>query len=479
MKNRFNFSVSILTFLLASLVIVWLCQSHHIQFSPIKISVENFLLGLFSLYALGVICVGLWDKTNYKTAFSPKGLLIFSLTLMLILSIFHRQVGIIGTGIFVICSFLYVLLNRKVYAVNAVYLFILLYALMDLLGTIGSEKGFRFPEMTYTFYLIPLSFSCFQLDKITLFKIIKVLGRVMMLFIAVSVIYWFYNLMRLDVTFIDWITKKINVNNISGAQYVSDWCRYWHPSYINLVLLPTLMSVFYVFYKKNESVQISINEVIILMVGCITYQFISESRVGFVAIVLLLIVSALYFIYLKSWHFKAILIAVLVFGGISLFVLQNKVAGFVDDPTRKTDRMLAIDYIQTHWWWGDGYGTEYIVLTQQEAKLKNTLLLVNDAKTYVHNQLLGNMIQFGIAGAIVLLVFVVGLFWYAFKTRNFLLQMLMLLYFLFMFIEEPLYVQEGITRFMLFFGLFIHIAESEHHKKEYGLFDWFAKSQSS
>ena len=100
-------------------------------------------------------------------------------------------------------------------------------------------------------------------------------------------------------------------------------------------------------------------------------------------------------------------------------------------------------------------------------------------KTYVHNQFLGEMVQFGISGLIVLLVVMAGLVFYSFKSRSYLLQMLLFVYILFMLVEEPLYVQPGITRFIVFFALFAAIGETNAERKYVDLRQWFSKRKSS
>ena len=87
------------------------------------------------------------------------------------------------------------------------------------------------------------------------------------------------------------------------------------------------------------------------------------------------------------------------------------------------------------------------------------------------------MVQFGIPGLLPLLILLAGLVWYAFKSRSYLLQLYMLIYLLFMLIEEPLYAQEGITRFMAFLCLFIHISECDKPVKVHRLRNLFSKGE--
>ncbi len=477
--NRNN-TFSILLFALTILIILIISITSKytsIITSYNRVEFGNLLLGAFILIIISLFVIELRALNINTFKKMSLGLLALSLTLLLVLSIFDMKTGIYGTAFFIFSTLIYVIIHGKVYSLNSIYLVVFAYPFLEFMGTIGTAKGFHFPEITYSFYLIPLAFSCFRLRKDTLLYILKLFIHILLIFIAFSIIFWYYNLIHSDVKFIDWITKKTFVNGVSAYKFVADWSRYCHPSYINLVLLPGLISILYLYYQKNEKAWISKSELFLYVIGCISFQLLSESRIGLVALALILLVTALYYLRLKAWNFKPILMFVLVCVSIGLFIGQNKVSSFLSDPVRKTDNALAINYIKSNPWWGIGFGNEHLVLIEQEKIVKKELILIHTDKTYVHNELLGTMIQFGIPGAVILLIFLVGLFWYAFKSRSYLLQLFMLLYFLFMLIEEPLYVQEGITRFMIFLAFFIHLSECDKPIKEYSLFNWFSKSK--
>jgi O-antigen ligase len=475
MKKNIVFPVIVFTFTAVSLLIVWIMHNKFIEAPKINITFENVLLSLFILFSIviGIFEVGF--RFKQKLHFSTKGILIFFLTLMLVLSIFEKHLGIAGTGFFIISCLIYFISTRKLYSLNPIYLLFFAYPVLELIGTIGTSKGFRFPEMTYSFYLIPLAFSLFRLEKEMLLGILKCFIRIMLIFMAISIVNWFYNTIHYDVKIIDWITKKIFIVGIPAFKFISNWSQYNHPSYINLVFIPGLISIFYIFYKKNPAIWISKFELFLYITLCFVYQLISESRIGVVSVLLVLFLTGMYYLHIKTTHFKLILVAALIIGGIGIYYFHNKVSGFLSDPVRKTDTALAIDYIKNHPWWGMGYGLENEVLTYQEKNANPDLVLIHSQKTYVHNQFLGTIIQFGIPGAIVLILVVIGLFWYGFKNRSYLLTLFMSFYFLFMLIEEPFYTQEGITRFTIFLALFIHISECDKPKKEYELFKRFSK----
>jgi O-antigen ligase len=145
------------------------------------------------------------------------------------------------------------------------------------------------------------------------------------------------------------------------------------------------------------------------------------------------------------------------------------------DNTRKTDYTLAINYIQNHVLWGCGYQQQTTALREQEEVMKDVLPKILNKKCYVHNQLLGDMVQFGIWGGLALLALFFGIIFYAIKKRSYPLLMFILTMILFMQIEEPLYRQAGITRFSVFLVYFVALAQSKEKVKFFDLYGWLCE----
>ena len=171
------------------------------------------------------------------------------------------------------------------------------------------------------------------------------------------------------------------------------------------------------------------------------------------------------------------MVAVLA-GMIILMAGENKFSRLIHDGVRKADFTLAVNYIKEHPVAGAGYHQQRAALEYQDKKMTDVTRPADAPPiTYTHNQFLGDMVQFGIPGLLPLLILLAGLVWYAFKSRSYLLQLYMLIYLLFMLIEEPLYAQEGITRFMAFLCLFIHISECDKPVRVHRLRNLFSKGE--
>ena len=473
-KNSFLFSLLFVFVLVMSLLSVFSVFPTLIG-SIQQLLFGNILLGVFILLIISLF-INVFLIPGLKSGQKIVDIvLIFSIIALLLLSIFDRQIGIYGTGFFILCTLVYVISTRNLYSLHPIYLLVFTYPLLDFVGTIGTSRGFRFPDMTLTFYIIPLAFSCFRIEKEMLLQILRFVFRAILIFMALSIVNWYFNKIQTEIGVIEWISKKVAINGIPAYQFVCSWAHYKHPSYINLVLLPTLISGFYLYHKKESKSFVSSIELLLFVLFCVFMQLIMESRIGLVGVIFILIVTGLYYMHLKKIYFKIALISTFVLGGTGLVVMENSVSNFVDDPVRKIYSSLAIHYIKGHIWWGAGYDGEANVLTQQQEELRGIVPIDTQPKCYTHNELLGTMVQFGIPGAIVLLVMMFGLFWYSFRSRNYLLQLFICMYLLFMLIEEPLYVQEGITRFTVFLTFFISLGNSDKEIKSYTLLKGFPK----
>jgi len=449
-------------------------------------------IGVFFIAALAV---AINEAKGYKFSitkiFKSNLLVTITFSALLVLCISNKHIGIYASSVFVGAALFTLLCNGKIYNPSWCYYFLFFYAIFLLFGTIGTPKGFHFPEMTYSFYLLPISFIAFQFSKETLEKIARFFFRAMFIYLIVSILYWWFNFQYLDATFADWATKKIHfplhiadwhsLNYLStydlypAFNFVSCWTYYCHPSYNSLVLFFALISGFYLFFKTK----VNKIELIFFVFVLLFFQILIQSRIGLIGTFFILIISIFYYFRKNLKKLKIILLICLLIGGC-IFVFFNKnLQNYLHDDVRKTDYTLAINYIQDHIFWGSGYYQQTTALREQEEIMKDVLPKVFSSKYYVHNQLLGNMVQFGIWGGIALLILLFGIIFYAIKKRSYPLLMFILTLILFMQIEEPIYGQTGITRFCVFFVYFVALAQSREEVKFFDLYAFFKKMITS
>lgn len=460
--KQYKFLISTLTVAMLSLIAIYISYSMGYVTKENQTILKNTLpfLLCISFFFIGWYEIGM--PRLKKSLFNHRNLLLFSLVTLLVSSI-NQRVGIFATAFFVLSAFIYFLFEKKWYKLNTVYYAVFLFGLLHFLGTIGTVEGFRFPDKLLSFFILPLAFSCFRFKKETYLRVLRLFFRIIFVYLIFAVIYAWYNKLFYSLDFFEWITSKLAVEGEPIYFWVLGWTHYAHPSYVSLVLIAALLSGFYLYYKKT-SATIGKLELFAFSVFFMLTVLLTESRIGFVCGILVFGSTALYYLFLskRNWFRIAFICAVLT-TGIGIYLLDDPISMFVKDDVRKTDYTLAINYIKSHPWWGSGYNEQDLALAEQAEIMKDVLPLLPHEKTYTHNQFLGEMVQFGVWGLIVLLILLFSLFRYAVFSKSYLLQIFLLVCLVYMMVEEPLTGQGGITRVMVFLSLFIHLSEDKKY----------------
>ena len=480
MANRFSVIALTTTVLLG--ILIYVLHLFQLVTPANEVYARSCALGLF---IVSFLFLGWWQAKYYRLSwkhfYKNDTLIIICLSVLLASLFLCSRIGYYAVGFFAGAVLLHFFYRRKFYPLPKFFYFVFLYALLLFLGTIGTEKGFRFPNSTLSFYVLPLSLCFFRLSKTTLLRIAELFFKIAIVFLATCILYWWYNFLQLDANFITWIAEKTgysvemtaweeqakihNSNYYSAYFFVTSWSYYYHPSFVSLILFFGLITGFYLYHKKNTNPTITKLELILYIVLCLFVIILMESRVGLVGFLFINAVTGLYYLKLKTKHFKIGLILYLLLGCASLYVLNDSVSDFVDDDARDAYRRIAISYVHDNFWWGSGFHQQRIALEQQAEMMENVLPDIIFPHTgnpiyYVHNQFLGNMVQFGIWGLLLLSAMLIAIAYYAVKKRSYLLQVMLSVVFLFMMIEEPLYVLKSIVCFLTFLMFFTAISES-------------------
>ncbi|MDR1739431.1 MAG: O-antigen ligase family protein [Bacteroidales bacterium] len=372
-------------------------------------------------------------------------------------TIFNIYISISGTVLFTTTAVIYFLLNRKFYPPPKIFYFIFLYTILPILGTIGTPKGFRFPDSTITFLVLPLSLCLIDIKQETLLKVAKIFTRVMIIYMVTCILYWLYNFQYLDIPLSEWLTQKSSstiipkgFENGDARLFVSYWSGNFHQTYISFVLFMGFISSAYLFYKQK----IKNWEVLLYGILCVITVLLIESRIGMVVFPVLSIASLiLYSMLRKKYFIPSLLSALIITSTIMLFMYDiGKNESIMKDTHRPTYYAIAIDYIQEHPYWGCGYHEQLATL---DTIIARDSIPVKKHLNYVHNQFLGDTMQYGISGLIMLFILLCGILFYAIKWQSYPLLMLLLVLSFYMMIEEPLYAQGGITRVTAFLVFFV------------------------
>ncbi len=476
--KRNIFSVLVLGLLIFLVVVLRLLPDN----MPFKSFEHLDLFGMILTYAFIAVTfmLGIYELTrsnrSVKAVFNVRNLLIIALFFALVCSLFSWRFGAYSLGFFVASALLYFAVNRRLFAFDKVYYLVFAYALLHLMGTITTPKGFHFPEKLYAFFILPLAFSLFNLERNTLMRLLRLFFRVTFVYMAISLFFWQYNLSYSDVSSLQWISTKLYYFNREAYRFVIQWANfpmlgerinYTHPTYISLVLLSGLISGLYLNYKKPMKAVVGIFELIVYGILLFATTLAMESRVGQVAFLVVSGVSLLYYVKIKTKYFRIVLyVGSLVAVILAFLILDSGMISMSNDKPRQVSYHIAAGYAKNHLWWGSGTGEQQIALLEQQNKMPGVVRPFGlPPYLYSHNQFLGDMVQFGIWGPLMLLILLSGLIYFSIQKRNFLLQQLLLLYTLIMMIEEPFYIQEGIMRFMLFFCVFLAVGLSGRERK--------------
>lgn len=286
-------------------------------------------------------------------------------------------------------------------------------------------------------------------------QLILLFWRVVCVASVLTIACGIYETQRLGADFWDFIQiKKTQIDYIPVYDILYAWSGTGHPSYNVLWLIAGLTSGFFLFEKRLITrLEIIISCLLILLVVVAT-----QSRIG---VVLWLLTALSGLIYVLRHH-KYVLWSTLSLAGIcGLYIGITQIetiSTVLSDPTRVKLANIAMDYLRADPWKGCGLGgMTYDYLESVIGYEFKSWWPQYDAPTmYPHNQFLGDWMQSGILGLIVLLGVIVCGFYDAIRQRSFIGIAYMTAVVVFMFIEMPFHFLTG-TTVIAFFLCFIFV----------------------
>jgi O-antigen ligase len=251
-------------------------------------------------------------------------------------------------------------------------------------------------------------------------------------------------------------------NSKSYAPLLLMWPAHWHPSYVSLTLLmavPISLSLPHPF--RGWGVRY-FGEWLFRILGVsfpVIFTVLSGARVSMVAIPFLFALA-----YLFYCQFKPVLKWSLAGAGIiaAVYIYHRfpQMDDRFEDPIRKDLRTLAIDAIKEKpiFGWGTG-SVEALIQSEERVQRLGT---GSYAFHGFHNQYLEEVAQFGIPGALVLLVLFGWLLYLGVRKKDFLLLAFLIIYLLFCWTETPFDNFKGVVPFA--FWVCLLVATQEERK---------------
>ncbi|MDO9153108.1 MAG: hypothetical protein Q7U47_05275 [Paludibacter sp.] len=390
----------------------------------------------------------IFRKEIFTIKFSIKGLLLFTLLLMLIFTVLNIKFSIYITAFFVLISVIYGIINKQ-FKPHPLFYFIAGYYIFQLIGLLWSIDfilGFKFVGKGLSFLLIPLAFSCFIVTIEDRNKLLKIFFRFLIVYVFMGMIAYLYQVFFHETSLlVGFVFDKhyFHTPVFNGANYyiLMGWGGYTHPTFISFILSLMYGVGFYLWKaEKGTNYRISTFEMIFYTFSAAVMIFLLQSRIGMILLPFSIFLSILLSIRKK----KKLLTSLVSFWVIAVIIISvlaiKTYPEYFSDPKREYQTDIVVSYIQDHFWTGTGTGGMKVFIPEFPT---------------AHNQFIGEIYHLGIGGFLVFFALVAASFYFAVKNKNFVLLYFSILFFLLMQIDMPLNVQKGITYFTLFTGLFI------------------------
>jgi len=244
-----------------------------------------------------------------------------------------------------------------------------------------------------------------------------------------------------------------------------------HPSYCTLIVCISFTIAFYFFNNPPlTSHLLSLNLRRCLWISLLFFFAISvyflQSRSGILAFGCVLIFSLFYYLHIHKktyWYGIGGILIVFLFAAIIIKLFPSRMGYYMDKMSAEQLQAKDMLGLRSEIWdisyqlamkhkmlgIGTGYHAE-TYLTDAEMEIMKHSSLVN-----AHNQFLQTFLEHGILGLCLLVFLTIYSFYFAIKTKNYLLLMLLINICINLFFESMFERSRGIFTFNLFYCLFI------------------------
>jgi O-antigen ligase len=263
---------------------------------------------------------------------------------------------------------------------------------------------------------------------------------------------WILESRYLSIPLTDWFsTSKHVLQDRCPFYIVYAWTNYRQPTFMAACYLFAMVFGLY-FWKTKAEFRPSIFELILFAAAGFVVIITTQSRLGFVLFVLIILV---FYLSLLSKNKKLLIInCSLLVVCIVLFsaFFHQKLYSIFSDATRQQIYDTALFYAKHNALTGCGLGSMPEIYRSNEI----AQTLGYDASFWAHhahNQFIGDFMQTGIIGLLLIFAISIYLIYFSIKNKNWFLLSFFVLYLIFMQIEMPLYFKNGGVTFILFIFL--------------------------
>jgi hypothetical protein len=332
---------------------------------------------------------------------------------------------------------------RKPHPVVYCWLVVYLVRVVWLLVSNDIHYGLKWLDVCLPMLLFPIAIQYLSLSARTVKTLLTVFVHFTLLFCVITLVCVAYHSFTTPVGIKEWLQHPKNYYPLAFK-----WTGYGHPSYLCVIHLFALPIALYLKRKYHIIPTVEIIALIGLEAAIIIF---TGARIGIVIFPLLLLLMFLHFVSRKRKIFTAgLAITLISITTITLFLSENQLTNRFKDPIRMQLWETAASSIKEKPLLGVGTGGMKVIIKTPEITEITGLSL-----SYPHNQYLGEVMHFGVTGAIPLFATLIYLLIIAIRHKNFLLLSLMAIFFIFMITEMPFDLHRSITYFLFFTNLLL------------------------
>ena len=336
-----------------------------------------------------------------------------------------------------------------------------LFWLINVIGLFYSNDLIRGIMRTYDklpFLVYPLVFFTLDKNNFTKEKLIVLLKGFLCAATIMLLICWGNALIQYFAT-----------NKTHYFYYTQFSVFFGHPAYCTVIVTIAFFSAFFLFTKSTQTTR-WLWGILSLFYGVSIYFL--QMRSGIFAFLVILVLALCFYLFNHKKQYRQTIIifsTVMIISVLLVKIFPNRVEKYVStiNDTEQIDDNKFIEKVfglRSEIWhitlnltmenkWlgiGTGYKNDEI-LEEDELKTIHTYSSFINA----HNQFLQIFLEHGIFGLIIIFFLIGYSFYYAIKTKNYLLLMLLITFCINMFFESMLERNRGIFAFSLFYGLFM------------------------
>jgi len=406
-----------------------------IFYQSIPINFQLFLR-LFFLAAL-LFCLFILCKQTLTQRFP-----VFVIALFLVTLSFKIDYTNYTMGFMLLAMFLVFVHNkpRRFFWQPIFYVIFAMY-LLNIIGlsyTNDFKIGIKRLDAAIVFILFPVVFSMIQFSKKNLILLLR-------FFVWTVIIFCAFGLLSYVIVIQELTWNMIFAANKNYAPILMTWPAHPHPSFLSAILLMAVPVALYLRYHQGEK-QITMVEMLLGVFLPIVFTILTGARVGILITPLLLGLGYIFYCKFKPVLKWGLLAATGILSlGVLLHVSSN-ISDRFDDPIRTNLRKIAISAIKEKPVFGWGTGSAKLLI--QSGERAHDLGIGRSYNfNQFHNQYLEDMVQFGIAGILLLMVLLGWMLSVSICEKNYLLLSLLTIYALFFWTESVLFISKGLVPF--------------------------------